>query len=188
MKNGIKAFNKLLMMDFANALDIGSGTGEHADKLRAAGRKVTTMSLLPPADIIGDYLRINFCKRFDCIWASHVLEHQPNVNFFLKKCFSDLEDSGILAITVPVKKDNIVGGHLTIWNAGLLLYNLIIAGFDCSEASVKTDDREISVIVRKKHAPIEGIVMDFGDIEKIGKYFPFEAIHGFDGNITELNW
>ena len=184
------AFDKLLTMDFNTVLDIGSGKGEHAQGFRNAGKEVTTISLVPPSDIIGDYLQtsITWTESFDCIWASHVLEHQPNVGEFLEKCYRDLKPDGILAVTVPPRKDSIVGGHLSLWNAGLLLYNLIIAGFDCSEASVKTYGYNISVIVRKKKAEHGKLIFDRGDIETISHLFPMEVEHGFNGELKEVNW
>lgn len=180
-----QAFNRLIEMDFTTVLDLGSGEGVHAEAFKLAEKKVTTVSLVKPADYVGDYLQFNL-PQFDCIWASHVLEHQRNVGTFLDKCFNDLKEGGILAITVPPLKPEIVGGHLSLWNAGLLLYNLILAGFDCSNASVMTRGYNISVIVRKVKADINGLVMDFGDIEKIAHYFPLEVKHGFNGDINEV--
>ena len=49
------------------------------------------------------------------------------VYLFLKKVHSLLNEGGYLAIIVPPRKPFIVGGHVTIWNAGLVLYNLILA-------------------------------------------------------------
>lgn len=194
-KNGIDkpalaqdAFDKLSKMDFKTVLDIGSGTGVHAKAFKQQGRDVTTVSLQAPADHLGDYNDIPFYDRFDCIWASHVLEHQPNVGVFLEKCYADLKHGGILAITVPPRKDGIVGGHLTLWNAGLLLYNLILSGFDCSEASVRTNGYNVSVIVRKKHAIHGKLVMDNGDIETIAHLFPMKVKQNFNGDIGQLNW
>jgi len=185
--NAQDAFDKLSLLKFDTVLDLGSGEGFHANEFKANGKTVTTVSFTPPADHVGDFLTLELPK-FDCIWASHVLEHQLNVNLFLRKCFDTLHDDGILAITVPPLKHNIVGGHVSLWNAGLLLYNLILAGFDCSEASVKTYGYNISVIVRKKEAKPEGLIMDNGDIAKINQYMPFEAVCGFDGQIQEINW
>jgi len=151
--------------------------------MREAGLRVTTLSLIPPADIIGNYLDQWFPEGFDCIWASHVLEHQPNPNLFLQKVFSDLKDGGILAVTVPPMKPQIVGGHLTLWNAGLLIYNLIIAGFDCSEAKIIKHGYNISVIVEKRKAELpEDLHYDRGDILKLAHFFPFPVTEGFDGN------
>ena len=186
------AFEKLKTMEFNTVLDVGSGDGTHANAFRKLGKDVTTISLIEPADIIGDYTWTDHFRyrSFDCIWASHVLEHQLDVNEFLEKCYSNLDDNGILAITVPPYKPNIVGGHVTLWNAGLLLYNLILAGFDCSEAMVKTYGYNITVIVRKKFADIDSLDLhyDKGDIEKLAHLFPMEVEQGFNGNIDEVNW
>lgn len=172
-------------MDFRSVLDVGSSE-DHANIFRFAKKEVTTLNLYH-ADIIGDYC-ITEVKPTDCIWASHVLEHQPNPGLFLQKCLYDLKPNGILAVTVPPLKNDIVGGHLTLWNAGLLLYNLVMAGFDCSEASIKTYGYNISVIVRKKLFTLPKLNMDFGDIEKLTEFFPIPITHGFDGRIDEVNW
>lgn len=184
--NAELSLQKVLGMHFQTVLDVGSGAGDHARAFSRAGKTVTTVSL-GPADIVGDFLHVALGK-YDCVWASHVLEHQRDVGHFLDRCFSVLNDGGILAVTVPTAKPEIVGGHLTIWNAGLLLYNIILAGFDCTEASVKTYGYNISVIVRKKPAVLPELAMDYGDIEKISHLFPFKAEHGFNGNIEEINW
>lgn len=172
-------------MDFVTVLDVGAG-GIHSDIFRSRGKQVTTNNLYD-ADYIGDYMELNLGK-FDCIWASHVLEHQNNPNKFLVKIFNDLNDNGILAITVPPCKHEIVGGHVNLYNAGLLLYQMIHAGFDCSEAKVKTYGYNISVIVRKKPFKMPPLDFDFGDIELLNQFFPFDACHGFDGRIKECNW
>jgi hypothetical protein len=82
------------------------------------------------------------------VWCSHVLEHQPNAGLFLAKLIRDCRDGGILAITVPPAKTEIVGGHVSLWNAGLLLYRLALTGIDCRDARVKTYGYNVSVIVR----------------------------------------
>jgi SAM-dependent methyltransferase len=182
---------RLLREDFDTVLDVGCGNGAHAREFERAGKKVTTIAYTGEADIIGDYLTTDFKSRFDCLWLSHVLEHQKNVGLFLQKCFSDLNKGGILAVTVPPMKQQIVGGHLTCWNAGLLLYNMILAGFDCSEAKVKTYGYNVSVIVRKKQVPekvLASLVWDCGDIERLSRFFPFEAKQDFNGNIQQVNW
>jgi hypothetical protein len=96
--------------------------------------------------------------------------------------------AGIIAITVPPAKHQIVGGHVTIWNAGLLLYNLIIAGNDCRLAAVKSEGYDISVIAPKVPIRLPNLRRDVGDIETLQGYFPLAAKQGFDGRISELNW
>ena len=36
--------------------------------------------------IKGNFLTYKFKNKFDCIYASHVLEHQPSLGIFFKKC------------------------------------------------------------------------------------------------------
>lgn len=177
--------------DVQKILDIGSGAGDHAKIMRSAGKTVITNSLEEPADLICDFMQLSEVFNhdiYDGLWAAHVLEHQPNPNLFLKKCFRLLRHDGVLAITVPPLKHNIVGGHCSLWNAGIVLYHLILAGFDCSEAMVKTYEYNISVIVRKRQANLPPLRMDSGDIETLANFFPFRARQGFDGNIKEINW
>jgi SAM-dependent methyltransferase len=179
--------------DIKTVLDIGSWNGEHAKYLISKGFNVTTIDMNVDADINGNYLNVEI-EPFDCIWCSHVLEHQPNVNIFLKKCFNDLKDNGLLAITVPsgkkyYDKERIVDGHLTYWNAGLLLYNLVVAGFNCSKARVLSyADSEISVLVKKVKADLLELSGDRGELERLSKFFPMPVQQGFNGFIAKLNW
>ena len=188
--------------DVKTALDIGSGTGEHAAIMRAAGKVVTTVSLEPPADYLCDYVGSRIIPSgFDAIWASHVLEHQPNVNLFLTQCFRDLREGGVLALTVPPHKPEIVGGHLVTWNAGILLYNLIIAGFDCRGARVSGcyssgldangeayAPYNVSVLVRKAAANLPALRFDSGDIARLAQFFPCPVTDGFDGRLEPIGW
>ena len=182
------AFEKLVKdFQFTNVLDVGSGDKKHAEAFRLHNKECFTTDLLE-SDYQGDFNTLDFGRKFECLWCAHVLEHQLNVNVFLKKCFDLLEDDGILAITVPPMKHKIVGGHLSLWNTGLLLYNLIMAGFDCSEALVKTYSYNCSVIVKKKPVSLPELRYDNGDIERLSQFFPFDARQGFNGQILELNW
>lgn len=174
-----------------NILDIGAGKAEsHAKIMRGKGLKVDTIDFFPSNTYQGDYNLVVFNKEYDGIWCSHVLEHQPNVGSFLRKIFTNAKDDGVVCITVPPLKDTIVGGHLSLWNAGLLIYNMILAGFDCSEAKVKSYGYNISVIVRKKKFKLPPLTYDTLDVKRILKpYFPirFEG-KGFNGDIKKLNW
>ena len=185
--------------DFETVLDVGSGAGKHADILEAAGKRVTAIDFgvsvyfqqktSHRTDIIADYYSYQFEQPFDCIWASHVLEHQPNPNAFLAKTHRDLKEGGWLAITVPPLKHQIVGGHLSLWNAGLLLYQLVFAGFDCSSASIRTYGYNVSVITKKKSIEtMPELHYDNGDIDRLARFFPAGLTEGFDGVIKRLNW
>lgn len=177
------------IQDVHTVLDIGSGAGIHARHMRDAGKQVTCLSLIEPADVLADYKDYTPQQPFDGIWASHVLEHQPNVNFFLRKCFQDLRINGVLAISVPPLKYPLVGGHLTLWTPASILYNLIIAGFDCSNARVGSYSYDLSVIVRKVPATLpDNLHYDEGDIEKIAHFFPTTVYQGVDGRLEDIRW
>jgi len=174
-------------------LDIGAGKTEpHAERMRQAGLTVETNDFFPISTYRADYNQLHFPVPFDAIWCAHVLEHQPNPNLFLKKVHQDLTEGGLVAITVPPLKHQIVGGHVSLWNAGLLLYNMVLAGFDCSSAMVKKYGYNISVIVRKSSFAIPMLAYDTPDMQSLKPYFPTGIIKnwkkGFDGNIEELNW
>jgi len=199
---GSQALQRLLAMpDVRTVLDVGSGAGEHAAIMRATGRKVTTVSLEPPAHHVKDFVTALIPTGFDAVWASHVLEHQPNVNNFLRRCFQVLRADGVLAVTVPPYKPNVVGGHLTTWSAGHLLYNLIVAGFDCRDALVSGNyssginntgypypPYNISVIVRKRTAALPPLRFDGGDIARLADFFPCAVKDGFDGRLPPIGW
>jgi len=183
---------KFLEQDWNDCLDIGSGDGVFAERMRDYGRHVTEIDINPRKDnsvLSGFYQDMQFSHQFNAIWASHILEHQLNVIDFLIKIYNDLKENGWLAITVPPMKNEIVGGHLTIWNAGLLLYNLILAGFDCKNAMIKTYDYNVSVIISKQTIVLPTLKYDNGDIETLAEFFPPRvAKQGFNGDIKEMNW
>ena len=184
--------------DFETVLDVGSGAGKHADIFEQNGKHVTTIDFglsvyydqrgSHRTDIVGDYYQYEFERQFDLVWASHVLEHQPNPNLFLKKIHRDVKEGGWVAITVPPLKHQIVGGHLTLWNAGLLLYQLVFAGFNCKHAWIKKYGYNVSVIVRKESIELPELHYDSGDIDRLADYFPDGLGERFNGNLAELNW
>jgi len=212
-----KALDKLINeYEFQTVLDIGCGEGVHSDIFLENKKNVIAIDYghSPYFEknknkidaIIGDFNKYEFKEEYDCVWCSHLLEHQLNPNIFLNKVNSVLKEGGVLAITVPsIERDNkhcytTVGGHVTCWHAGILLYQLVLAGFDCSEASVKkypySRGYNVSVIVKKRKINVlDKLVFDNGDIKTIQKYLPnsieFKPNQNdikFDGNIEELNW
>lgn len=187
---GGQALDRLLRIPgVRSVLDVGSGFGVHAQIMRSFGKTVTTVSLEAPADHVCDFVEWGGQpESFDAVWACHVLEHQLDVGAFLAACRRQLRDGGILAITVPPAKHFIVGGHLTLWNAGLLLYNLILAGFDCRNAMVGTYGYNISVIVAKGDVDLPPLYFDEGDIDRLAAFFPVPLTQGFDGRLPDIGW
>jgi len=172
-------------------LDIGPGAGGATRAFREDGHEVTSIGLCPEsyAPVAGiidaDYNSHNLGhERFDAIWCAHVLEHQPNVNNFIRKTNKELKPGGWLFVVVPPMKGSIVGGHLNLFNEGLLVYNLIIGGFDCSQALVTRRGYNIACFVQKPEHPLElpKLRYDKGDIEKLSRLFPQPVKQGFNGN------
>jgi len=168
-------------LDFNTVLDIGCGDKCHTNEFIKYGKTVSSNDIA----IDGDYIDVNFPKH-DLTWCSHVLEHQLNVNMFLQKM--KRETSLYACITVPPLKHSIVGGHVTLWNAGLLLYNMVLAGFDCSDARIKQHDYNITVIARPGDFTLPKLNYDKGDIKKILPWLPEFCDEPFDGDISEWNW
>jgi len=192
--------------EFDTVLDIGCGAGHHTKILIDNGKKVTAVDyerspgfVLNDFDdfIIGDFMQLEFGSRqFDAVWCSHVLEHMPNTNLFLRKVYSVLKEGGVLALSVPPLKHDIVGGHVHLFNAGILLYHLVLAGFDCSNAAVKSYGYNISVLVTKRTINVlPDLIYDSGDINTIKKFLPLGLDFlpqgndvKFNGSIESLNW
>ena len=196
---GMQGMQKLInQFQFETVLDIGCGKGIHSELFQLQGKTVTSIdygdsvyfqSGKPNNAIIGDYMNYQPEVPFDCIWCCHVLEHQLNPNLFLRKIYNDLADGGVLAITIPPLKHEIVGGHVSLWNAGLLLYHLVHAGFDCKDASLLKYAYNITCIVKKKSIDnFPKLTFDSGDIDLLASFLPEGLKEGFDGDIYELNW
>jgi len=187
---GRSAFDRVCQETFTTVLDIGCGQGTHSELFRELRKTVTSIDLSGrySSAINANYIDYPFNQLFDCIWCCHVLEHQHNVQQFLQKIHSELKENGLLSITVPPLKHEIVGGHVTLWNAGLLVYNLVLAGFDCTDVKIKTIDYDVSIILNKKSITLPKLKHDKGDIETLKYYLPEFFYHGVNGQILEYNW
>jgi hypothetical protein len=137
---------------FATMLEIGSAAGSAARAFAFAGKTVHTCEILPvyDADFSGDYLDLQLPAPVDAIWCSHVLEHQRHVGQFLEKMHGDVREDGVLALTVPCALSPLLIGHCNIFTPMHLIYNLILAGFNCADASVLTYDGQFSILLRKR--------------------------------------
>jgi SAM-dependent methyltransferase len=185
--------------DFSTLLEIGSRDGVVARAAAFAGKKVTTCEILDTYDasFSGDYLDLKIKEPFDAIWCSHVLEHQRYLGRFLDKMFDDLKDGGILAVTVPTGLSPLLQGHVNIFTPGLLLYNLICAGFDCADAQVKTYDWQFSIILQKKPNGLPRVSYGserLGGVPHLNSLFPEPFRSDFtpkgqtSGEVERVNW
>lgn len=176
---GGEAFAKLQEYQFESILDVGCGEDPYPGAV--------TIDLTHPAKFQDHYFNVQV-DPVDLIWCCHVLEHQRNIGMFLEKMRNDLKPDGYACITIPPPRQNLVGGHVVVMAAGHLLYQMILAGFDCSGARVGTYGYNISVIVQRKDAILPPLLMDKGDIEVLNQFFPFEAKQGMKSDVENINW
>lgn len=191
--------------DFDSVLDVGGGAGEHSEIFLAFGKDVTTVDYGKSVYferrspllqcIVGDFNTLDLPRRYDCVWCSHVLEHQLDPHGFLLRLHRALAEGGVLALTVPPAKHQIVGGHVSLWNPGLLLYRLVLAGFDCRQARVHQYGYNVSVLLEKRSITVPELAYDCGDIRRLKAFLPpnlpfaSNALDDpFDGNFRSLNW
>lgn len=177
-------------IEFDTVLDIGAGEGLQSQYFRDQGKTVTSTDLFGWGEnfFVGNYMDLEF-EPHDVTWASHMLEHQLNAHNFLKKVRKETKVGGYTCITVPPPKHEIVGGHVSMWNAGLMMYHLVLAGFNCSNARVKQYGYNITVIAQADEFDLPSdLEYDMGDIEKLKPWLPSIARQGFNGDIKELNW
>ena len=176
----------LTKYNFKTVLDVGSGNPhkKHSSIFEKCGKEVHTCDMTPEYNPTyeGNFLEIESKipnNYYDCIWCSHTLEHQINPGVFLNVLKKKLKEGGILALTVPPMKHYIVPGHVNHWTPGMLLYNLVTVGFDCSKAITwaPSPDKfkgntnsihpyDISVLVLKKEINWEVVNKEFSTIYK----------------------
>ena len=191
-----EALSKIIEIAPKNSkiLDIGAGQKQiHANLFRENGFVVHTVDFFEDSTYRGDFNQLEINEKYDIVWASHCLEHQLNVHNFLKKIKSNVKENGLIVITVPPLKHEIVSGHVNLWNAGLLLYNLILTGTDCSTAIVKKYGYNISVIIKNKTIDLPKLTYNAGDLIRLQKYFPnslkmAEKNCAFSGDIDDIGW
>jgi len=202
---GLALWRVLADYDFDTVLDVGGGAGEQAAVFEAFGKHVTGVDYgrsvyferrSPQRSVIvGDFNTLELPERYDLVWCSHVLEHQLDPHRFLQRLHAATKEGGVLAVTVPPAKDEIVGGHVSLWNAGLLLYRLVLAGFDCRQARVRRYGYNISVILEKRSIALPELAYDCGDLRRLRAFLP-DALpwrsnaldDPFDGAFDRLNW
>lgn len=112
------------------------------------------------------------------------LHRQRNVGSYLDRAFSLLKVDGVCILFCPAYSNSVGSGNTSsLWNAGYIIYNLILAGFDCKKSKVSTFENEIQLTAYKTNRVSKGV--SIGDV---ADFFPLEVYQHFNGNIKELNW
>lgn len=112
------------------------------------------------------------------------IHRQRNLGSYLDRAYNLLSPKGVCIVLCPAYSNNIGSGNTnSLWNAGYIIYNLIMAGFDCKNSKVSTFESEIQLSASKTHRRATSF-----SIADCFDYFPFDAYQHFNGNIKELNW
>lgn len=122
-------------------------------------------------------------SEFDFVIVSEV-HRQRNLGLYLDAAFNALKEDGVCIVICPAFTNSIGSGNAnSLWNAGYILYNLIMAGFDCKKSKVSTFENEIQLSAYKtgRRAKTFSIADCFD-------YFPVDVYQHFNGNIKEVNW
>jgi len=174
---------------FERVLDLGVGMGEHAKAFIATGSQVTGVDVRESPHEHDLYRHVQHPienmgfeendKPYDMVWCSHTLEHMPNVQFALRQMDGFLKEGGWLYLAVPSgPQDRLHIGHLTLWTPALLMYNLICAGWDCSEAFWYTNNQTIGLCMKKKQiADMSWRTGLPGEVNDVNKYTPVHLRH-----------
>ena len=209
----MELLSEMPLEDLHSFLDVGFGEGQLTRWLCERGKSVTATGLeldSYDADIRrlrSEYgVRIEECCAekmpfsdgcFDAVVMSHVLEHCPNVQMALQEARRVLADHGCLFVFVPPHSDRVAAGHVsTGWNAGQLMYVLMVNGFDVKGGGFLEASHNVAAFVRKNLSPLPPLRGDSGDIAILNRHnlFPFSIEtadglnDGFCGAIESINW
>lgn len=142
--------------------------------------------------------------QIEAIWVCHCLEHTENPLAVLHEWRRVLRSRGLLAITVPPYKTEVVGRHVfTGWNVGQLILTLLRAGFDVATGAYAEMGHNVFALVRREEnppamEPNDEILCRYADrfppsiaaeIRQRKRLNPFgETISSFEGRIKRLGW
>ncbi|GHT71387.1 hypothetical protein AGMMS49950_07930 [Endomicrobiia bacterium] len=206
MIHGEKARQKVLEYDFQSVLDVGAGYGLQSKLFADRGYDVTGITFPNAGEgrytgnialgderiklIIGDFNEYDFTRKFDIVWACHVMEHVPDILKFVEKIKQTVNPGGIIAITVPNNEPYATLSHIHKFNAGVILRNLVYVGIDCRNAKVLTYNYNLSIVIP------DVAFFEWSNLRDIFHYIPADIEQNhlrdgniiFDGDISNLNW
>lgn len=114
VKNRIFQYSKILDRPFKSILEVGCGSGAckkgfEENNISWSGIEINNdmynfCSKNNISILKGDFLKTQFDKQFDVIYASQVLEHINDPNEFIRKCKEVLAPGGLVHVDVPNHK------------------------------------------------------------------------------------
>lgn len=178
---------------FENLLDVGCGPSALCSIIakETNGCSVNLIDLNPypesRLETIGKFDVLSFLdipdygQRFEHVFCSHCLEHELNPQYFIEKLIRLTKEDGLLTIIVPPfdYTDGIIAGHVSVFTIENLLYRLVLAGIDCSEAECFSFPGNLGVSLRKKSIELTETEKSCGktheELFQMRRYFPSNA-------------
>lgn len=178
---------------FKTVLDIGCGVGDFFHYLKQKNVDVSGygIDMIDPQDVLRienfTYEKIDFNmytpdRNFDLVFSSHSVEHNANTELFLRKMISCVKEDGIFCLIWPPPKPEIVGGHVHMFNMGLMLYNLIRIGVNCRNVEMLQSGYNLGILGYYKPFDLPKLTHNRFEIQLLKDFFPFPATQGFNGN------
>jgi SAM-dependent methyltransferase len=132
--------------DFGSILDVGAGAGYHSKYFEVMGHDVTACDMRDRFIFKDSSIEFHEStleglpanKRYDAIFASHIMEHIMDLGGFIAKLKSLLNDGGYLFVFVPNTHYTESGHWLEGWSIPQLAVMLCSLGFDCRDSFFTT--------------------------------------------------
>jgi len=182
--------------EFSSAIDVGCGVGDFYSMLNEKGCRINGVGVdvIDPSDLLYSdfhYVRKNFTEyetedTFDLVFSSHTIEHVQDTGVFLKKFFSLCREDGVFCLIWPPPKKHIVGGHLHVFNPGLMLYNIVRLGIDCRNVKIFKSGYNLAIMGQFKTFELPELTFNRFELELLSDYFPFTPEHNFDGDLKKI--
>ncbi len=178
---------------FKTVIDVGCGKGDFFHYLNKKNIEVegTGIDMIDEDDIVykdftyikTDFINYEPAEKYDLIFSSHTIEHNPNTDEFIKNFFKFGKDHGIFCLVWPPPKPQIVGGHVHVFNLGLMLYNIIRTGVDCSNVEMIKCGYNLCLVGKFKFFELPELTFNRFEIDMLKQYFPFPAEQAFNGDM-----
>ena len=178
---------------FKTVLDVGCGIGELFHILTSKGAKATGIDILPRNRvepqisnseveyIEADFMEYQDNRKFEAVISSHVIEHIPDTERFLRHFLSFIVPGGVYCLIWPPPKIQVVGGHVHLFYMGTMLYNLVRIGVNCKNVHMLRCGYSLGIIGRLETFEVPQLEHNKSDIKKLSPFFPMRVSQGFDG-------
>lgn len=186
---GDEALDRFLsMLESKESAILVAANNRHAKKIESQGYKAVWQVDRPvPADDVmlgrvfrkpdaqGDLGRMKFTQPLAGAFVCERLQKQPNLFNYLVSLRNAVVEEGPVALVVPNAHHELVDDHINLFTAGTLIYNLVRAGWDCSQANVWFDKRFINITMRRQDTP-EPYPQT---VDQINVYTPFRNVFNY---------